>query len=269
MMNRDASARPWAPKLGALAIGALVSVTLLPSTASAQMPSFGGAPTGPVVGGSGQTDAPKQSAPPALPGARAQKTEPAPPTAASADLPPTEALFDAINRGDTLAARDAVNRGAEIGGHNVLGLTPLDLSIDLGRNEITFLLLSLRSTSPESGPPQKIAAAPPGRRGGKSPAPAPAIAATSAPEGGPSAPSRAQLAAADKAAAKAERERLAEERKAAKLAAAQSSNPVAPRPVATLQQTKSTQPRQYAGPRDESGTPIPQMGFLGFGSVTR
>jgi hypothetical protein len=59
-------------------------------------------------------------------------------------MSPTEALFDAINRGDKAGAQEAVNRGASLDAVNVLGLTPLDLSVDLGRNDITFLLLSLR-----------------------------------------------------------------------------------------------------------------------------
>jgi hypothetical protein len=60
-------------------------------------------------------------------------------------MTPTEGLFDAINRGDLAGARDAVNRGGELNGHNVLGLTPLELSVDLGRNDISFMLLSMRS----------------------------------------------------------------------------------------------------------------------------
>jgi hypothetical protein len=60
-------------------------------------------------------------------------------------MPPTDALFDAINRGDIASAKDAIGRGADLNAQNVLGLTPLDLSVDLGRNDISFLLLSLRS----------------------------------------------------------------------------------------------------------------------------
>lgn len=98
-----------------------------------------------------------EPAPPALPGARAEPTAVAPADRISADLPPTEALFDSINRGDLLAARDAVSRGADLQGVNVLGLTPLELAVDLGRNEISFLLLSLRggagfNTSGAPGP---------------------------------------------------------------------------------------------------------------------
>jgi hypothetical protein len=59
-------------------------------------------------------------------------------------LQPTDALFDAINRGDIASARDALNRGADLNGVNILGLTPMELSVDLGRNDISFLLLSMR-----------------------------------------------------------------------------------------------------------------------------
>lgn len=94
----------------------------------------------------------KPSTPPpkALPGSRAEPTAVAPAGKDALDLPPTEALFDAINRGDLAGAKDAVNRGADIRGHNVLGLTPIEQSVDLGRNEITFLLLSLRGTTSAS-----------------------------------------------------------------------------------------------------------------------
>jgi hypothetical protein len=36
---------------------------------------------------------------------------------------------------------------------NILGMTPLDLSVDLGRNDITFLLLSLHAGTVAGGPP--------------------------------------------------------------------------------------------------------------------
>ncbi len=121
--------------------------------APAMAQSIGGAQG---IGGSGGVGTPnfgqpgtargqkREPAPPALPGARAEPTAVAPAERSAADLPPTEALFDAINRGDLPTARDAVNRGADLNGTNVLGLTPLDLAIDLGRNEISFLLLTLR-----------------------------------------------------------------------------------------------------------------------------
>jgi hypothetical protein len=89
----------------------------------------------------------QRPAPAAVPGARAEPDQVAPATRQAADMPPTEALFDAVNRGDLAAAKDAIGRGADIYGHNVLGLTPLDLSVDLGRNDISFLLLSLRGAA--------------------------------------------------------------------------------------------------------------------------
>jgi hypothetical protein len=87
--------------------------------------------------------------PPVLPGTKAP-SEAAEPSAGAASLSPTDALFDAINRGDLGAAREAVNRGADLDGHNLLGMTPLDLSVDLGRNDISFALLSMREGSEPS-----------------------------------------------------------------------------------------------------------------------
>ena len=109
---------------------------------------------------------PTQSEPPpaAIPGAQARPDSVAPAERSAADLPPTEALFDAINRGDIVTARDAISRGADLDGTNLLGLTPLELSVDLGRNDLSFLLLSLRggSTSAQrNGPPVQDAAAAP------------------------------------------------------------------------------------------------------------
>jgi hypothetical protein len=91
--------------------------------------------------------------PPSLPGSHAQPTPVAPATRAVSDMDPTAALFDAINRGDMVAVRDSLNRGADTAAHNVLGLTPLALSVDLGRNDISFLLLSLRTTEASVAPP--------------------------------------------------------------------------------------------------------------------
>jgi ankyrin repeat protein len=95
--------------------------------------------------------------PPSLPGSHAQPIPVAPARHNVSDMDPTAALFDAINRGDTEAARDALGRGADIEGKNVLGQTPLALSVDLGRNDISFLLLSMRT------PPDAVAAATPPR----------------------------------------------------------------------------------------------------------
>ena len=214
-----------AASLVATVFGGLMAGALGPRAASAQgFSNFNGAPTGPVVGtADDKSNAPHAAAPPALPGSRVQKTEPAPAQQGAGDLPPTEALFDAVNRGDMASARDAVNRGAEISARNVLGLTPLDLSIDLGRNEITFLLLSLRPASPGDAP--------------TSAKPGTSVARAKNPE-----PSR----------------RVEHVARAASASRAPAAEPA----VAPL-------PRQYAGQRQDPGTPIPQMGFLGFGSVTR
>ncbi len=81
------------------------------------------------------------------------------------DLPPNEALFDSINRGDLATAKDAIGRGADLNATNVLGLTPIELAVDLGRNQLSFYLLSLRggsSGAPAPSGPQ-VAAKPPTR----------------------------------------------------------------------------------------------------------
>ena len=155
------------------------ALCLLAASPSARAQGFGGGLGGGGGGGShglgapgGGKDAKPKAAPPdALPGAAVDKDRIIPSDHGVSDLPPTEALFDAVNRGDIADARDAISRGAEINGRNVLGLTPLDLSVDLGRNDITFLLLSLRDLDgptrpkvvPASGKPAKPAKAAPDR----------------------------------------------------------------------------------------------------------
>jgi hypothetical protein len=94
-------------------------------------------------GGKAPEPTPKVAPPPALPGAESNGTA-APASRLPSDMEPTEALFDAINRGDASGARDAISRGADLHGQNVLGLTPLELAVDLGRNDIAFILLSMR-----------------------------------------------------------------------------------------------------------------------------
>jgi len=128
---------------------ALLTAALHAPAAFAQFASQGGRQTpGAAPGQSAKPDKSVHEAPPpALPGSRAEPTAVAPADRVAADMPPTEALFDSINRGDLPGARDAVSRGADLQGTNVLGLTPLELSVDLGRNEISFLLLSMRGGS--------------------------------------------------------------------------------------------------------------------------
>ena len=105
-------------------------------------------------GGSAEDDDAKAAAlanapPPALPGA-VPSGEAAPSSHAALDMDPTASLFDAIDRGDLTAAKDALSRGADLSGTNVLGEKPIEMAIDLNRNDITFLLLSMRNTDSDS-----------------------------------------------------------------------------------------------------------------------
>ncbi len=101
-------------------------------------------PSKAIAGRAAMTARPLQ--PPGLPGARSSDV--APPSDTVNLLGPNDALFDAVNRGDVAAARDALSRGADIEARNILGLTALEEAIDLGRNDLTFLLLSLRNAAP-------------------------------------------------------------------------------------------------------------------------
>jgi hypothetical protein len=108
------------------------------------------------------TAAAPQAASPALPGASSRADTVAPATRIPSEMSPNAALFDAINRGDVNAARDALNRGAQLSAQNVLGLTPLELSVDLGRNDISFLLMSYRDADGGStGAPRTVGATTP------------------------------------------------------------------------------------------------------------
>ena len=142
----------------------ILGLLLLPCAAHAQTKGIQpNAPTAP--------DAPRRApAPSAVPGARAEPTVVTPADRQATELGPNEALFDAINRGDLPVAKDAISRGADLSATNILGLTPLELAIDLGRNDISFLLLSLRGATgstalraaPQQGsaPPASVAAGP-------------------------------------------------------------------------------------------------------------
>ncbi len=114
----------------------------------------------------------EQKKPSALPGSRFTSATPAAPERPAADMAPNEALFDAVNRGDIAAARDALGRGADVDTRNMLGLTALETAIDLGRNDLTFLLLSMRGASSGSSAPPPAATRPPPRQAAAQPAPA-------------------------------------------------------------------------------------------------
>lgn len=167
--------------------------------------------------------------PPAVPGSRVEANDAAPAERSPSEMPPTDALFDAINRGDLNGAKDAISRGADLSGRNVLGLTPLELSVDLGRNSISFMLLSYRGASGYGG-------------GGAAAASAPATPNRQA--------SRSERRAAERAERAAERAERAPTRQVTERIPAPAPAP----------QT----PRLFAG---DGGTPVPQAGFLGFGSA--
>jgi hypothetical protein len=130
-------------RFATLAIGMTLSVL---ATSAAWSQSMANSPVS-SVGRSNRAAAaqekPPEPAPDAIPGAT-PRAPAAPATKPVGDLSPTDALFDAINRGDIAAARDALNRGADLNGVNILGMTPMELSVDLSRNDISFLLLSMR-----------------------------------------------------------------------------------------------------------------------------
>jgi hypothetical protein len=122
--------------------------------------------------------------PPAIPGAVPSGAV-APPLKSTADLSPNDALFDAINRGDAGAARDALNRGAQLDAKNVLGETPIDAAIEANRNDITFMLLSLRgavgTAAPRHGLVQQASASAPAHAGHRKGARAQTAVAQAAP----------------------------------------------------------------------------------------
>lgn len=128
------------PRLG-FAVLAVLAATAIPAAAQ-----VGGVGSSPFAQNPEADKTRVVRKPSGLPGARSG-TVIAPAEKLAAEMRPTEALFDSVNRGDIAAARDAIGRGAELEGRNILGLTPLELAVDLGRNDITFLLLSMRGAS--------------------------------------------------------------------------------------------------------------------------
>lgn len=182
-----------------------------------------------IGGGGGGSNAFRKAAPPpGLPGARTSPDSAAPADKLATDMQPTDALFDAVNRGDIAAAREALGRGADVNAQNILGLTPVDLSVDLGHTNITFLLLSMRAAAP--APDARRAAA-------RAAAPAPGAAAA----GGVKV-RRAPLGAVHAGGAARTAERSTPAR------------PAAPQPASRSQRVA-----------DDGGIARPSVGFLGFG----
>ena len=182
------------------------------------------------------------SAPPsALPGAQSGKDRVIPSDKSAIEMSPTDALFDAITRGDISAAQDAINRGADFNARNMLGLTPLDESIDLGRNNITFLLLSLRSGADSAA----AQAAPASAAGGRPAAPTGPLAS---PTIATITPSATAPTATDTSAS-------------AILSRASATK-------ANAADAQTAQPPAVSGAAPEvgrAGTPSPKSGFNGFG----
>jgi hypothetical protein len=152
-----------------MALATLLAVLGAPACwAQVGGPGVTGNGIGPMVNPADAQNANKPAAapqqlPPALPGAKSDPSKVAPATKQATDMTPTDELFDAINRGDIAAARDSLNRGADLDGHNVLGMTPMELSIDLSRNDIAFLLLSMRGADTVTAPPLATKGGKPGK----------------------------------------------------------------------------------------------------------
>ena len=146
-----------------LILPATAAITLViaavPTVHAQMMPGQAGGPPMPKIGPGPKAAVPRDVPPPAVPGAASNSANVAPATITPAEMDPNDELFDAINRGDIVAARDALSRGADMGGRNVLGMTPMELSVDLGRNDISFLLLSMRGDSSGRRPPASATAA--------------------------------------------------------------------------------------------------------------
>jgi hypothetical protein len=99
-------------------------------------------------------------APPAIPGAGPAPGIATAPKVAKVDQgDPTTELFTAINANNYNAAQDAISRGADLTAQNALGETPLDLSIELNQNSITFMILGARNEGSAAPPPPVEASA--------------------------------------------------------------------------------------------------------------
>lgn len=169
---RAKAVRASTPRHAAITVIAIsmgISLAFVPHARAQLMggPMGGGPAASGAIGGHPamnrqEPDKPAAPAPDAVPGAKAREPA-APATRQSTDMSPNDALFDAINRGDIAGARDALNRGADLNAVNILGMTPMELSVDLGRNDISFLLLSMRgddgdqASQPEFKAPAHVA----------------------------------------------------------------------------------------------------------------
>src|SRR5579871_5599661 len=116
---------------------------------------------------SGEMQAPKpkpqvpqeQSLPPAVPGVGDQSLQTGQSVAKQQSGDPTTELFTAINANDYSSAQDAISRGADLNAQNSLGESPIDLSVALNRNSITFMLLAARNDSGDDSTDNSASAA--------------------------------------------------------------------------------------------------------------
>jgi hypothetical protein len=191
---------------------------------------------GPVVKGGSGIGAPQPSVA-GLPGARSTPVINKGAVSAAL-LSPNDELFDAIDRGDITAARDAVARGADLGATDAVGQTPIDASIALGRNNITFLLVTLlHAGGSQITDAQGPMAMPPPNTLGLS-AKDQKVATTPVSFFGTTAPAT-------------------ERRHKTRYASAQTTAELPPAPASMP---------SYA---DSSGAPVPSAGFVGFGSSSQ
>jgi len=131
-------------------------VLVLAAAPVARAQDVPGGDSGPAVQPKPQTP---DIAPPALPGAGDVGGITGAPKVTKQDQgDPTVQLFNAINNDDYSSAQDAISRGADLTAQNALGETPLDLSIALNQNSITFLLLGARNEGGASTPASAAAA---------------------------------------------------------------------------------------------------------------
>lgn len=209
--------------------------------AQAQTPSLSN-PGGPVVD-TAKPAPPAAPPPPGLPGA-VGSTNLAPSSPPSQAASPNDALFDAINRGDMAEAQDAISRGADLDARNVLGMTPLELAVDLNRNNIAFLLLSIEHehTAAAAGTNSALSLSVP---------PVPAAMPTSG-----SAAGGHQITGTD--------DGLGQGSVADLLLANQPPAPSSPQRESMARAVVTPDPPVMAG----SGAPDPSVGFLGFGPRT-
>jgi ankyrin repeat protein len=107
---------------------------------------------------------PETPLPPAVPGAGDQNLPTSQNVAGQQTGDPTANLFSAINGNNYNQAQDAISRGADLNAQNSLGETPIDLSVALNRNSITFMLLAARNDSGDNSTADSASAAAPSYR---------------------------------------------------------------------------------------------------------